>query len=472
MRAVRGLLRVLLLLAVSSSLVAAPAFSFNEDDFKEAKKAADNGDAEAELRVGIMYDTGQGVPQNFTEALKWYKLSANQGNAIAQNNLGVMYLQGEGVAQNYFEAAKWIQQSANQDYSKAEMNLGFMYADGSGVRQNSINALGWFRKAAEQGDPAAQRNLGNIYSKEKIVTWDYVEAYKWYTLAAAQGDNEATKGRDELADKMSPEGITEAQKRAAAFVPRKRDSELTSAIGSGTGFFITRDGYMLTANHVVEDAKKVIVKTKYLALGARVVKVDKTNDIALLKITGAYPPGALTNEALLQTPDSRLSPVSARFRPFHIVESGAARLGDSISTLGFPNPELQGSAPKFTRGEINSTAGIHDDPHFFQISAPVQPGNSGGPLLDRSGNVVGIILLTLNDARLFLATGVVPQNVNYALKSDYLLRFLKTVPGLNLNEPATPAGPATPPAPAKPVDSSTSDWVSDAQASIAVVVEF
>ncbi len=472
MRAVRGFLQILLLLAMSSSLVAAPVFSFNEDDFKEAKKAADAGDADAELRLGIMYDLGQAVPQNFTEALKWYKLSANQGNAIAQNNLGVMYLQGEGVAQNYFEAAKWIQQSANQDYSKAEVNLGFMYAEGNGVRQNSANAITWFRKAAEQGDPWAERNLGDVYSKGKIVNWDYVEAYKWYTLAAALGDTEATKGRDELADKMSPEGITEAQKRAAAFVPRKRASELTSAVGSGTGFFITRDGYMLTANHVVEDATKVIVKTKYLALGARVVKVDKTNDIALLKIIGAYPLGALTNEALLQTPDSRLSPVSAKFRPLHIVDSGTARLGDSISTLGFPNPELQGSAPKFTRGEVNSTAGIHDNPHFFQISAPIQPGNSGGPLLDHSGNVVGIIQLTLNDARLFFATGLVPQNVNYALKSEYLLRFLKSVPGINLNEPPPPGGPTIPTGPAKPVDSSTSDWVSDAQASIAVVVEF
>jgi S1-C subfamily serine protease len=218
---------------------------------------------------------------------------------------------------------------------------------------------------------------------------------------------------------------------------------------------------MLTANHVVDGAAKIIVKTKRLALAARLVKVDKTNDVALLKITGAYLPSALTNEMLLRGSNPQLSPVASSFRPLRVLSSSDVRLGDSVSTLGFPNPELQGNAPKFTRGEINSLAGLRDDPHRFQISAQIQPGNSGGPLLDRSGNVVGLVQSTLNDARQLLATGLVPQNVNYALKSEYLVRFLQSVPGVVLKDRAPDTTSGQP-----------NDWVSDAQSSIAVVLVY
>jgi S1-C subfamily serine protease len=105
--------------------------------------------------------------------------------------------------------------------------------------------------------------------------------------------------------------------------------------------------------------------------------------------------------------------------------------------------------PKFTRGEINSLSGIKDDARFFQISAPIQPGNSGGPLMDRSGNVIGIIELTARNL----------QNVNYALKSAHLLTFLKSISGIALVEPQA-------------TDAQGVDWVADAQTSIAIVLAF
>lgn len=448
------------ILALCHSLLAASLFSYNEDDFREAKKGAENGDAEAQLTLGIMYDFGQGVPQNYTEALKWYRQSAGKGNAVAQNNLGVMYLNGQGTARDALEAAKWIQMSANQGYAKAQINLGSLFADGNGVARNPVFAMYWYRKAAEQGDASAEEKLGEIYSRGDIVKWDYIEAYKWFTLAAAQGDSDSMKARDELAEKMSPDGISEAQRRAAAFVPTRSASAAASATGSGTGFFVTQDGFVVTAAHVVEGATKIVVKTKYLAMAAAVVKLDKTNDLALLRITGAYPPGTFTNRSFLQNGSPRLAAVYAKFHPLRVVDSTSVKLGDTVATLGFPNLELQGSTPKYTRGEINSLAGFRDDSHHFQISAQVQPGNSGGPLLDRSGAVIGVVQSTLADPRQFLTTGVVPQNVNYALKGEYLLRFLRSVPGVAL--PAAGAGAATP----------ADGWVSDAQDSVAVVLTF
>ncbi|HXS69305.1 MAG TPA: serine protease, partial [Candidatus Polarisedimenticolia bacterium] len=151
-----------------------------------------------------------------------------------------------------------------------------------------------------------------------------------------------------------------------------------------------------------------------------------------------------------------------RFRPLPVANSGNAKLGDSVSTLGFPNLEYQGFTPKFTRGEINSLAGFQDDAHHFQISAQIQPGNSGGPLLDSSGAVIGVVQSTLAGTRQLLTTGVAPQNVNYALKSVYLLQFLKSIPGLKL-----PGSTAAAPTPNRPAD-----WVSDAEDSVAIVLIF
>jgi serine protease Do len=107
------------------------------------------------------------------------------------------------------------------------------------------------------------------------------------------------------------------------------------------------------------------------------------------------------------------------------------KLGDSVFTIGFPNTDIQGVAPKLTRGEISSMAGIRDNPRYFQISVPVQPGNSGGALVDERGNVVGVVAARLDDAVTYNASGALPQNVNYAVKGGLVYSFLNKVPELS-----------------------------------------
>src|SRR5690606_5923985 len=111
--------------------------------------------------------------------------------------------------------------------------------------------------------------------------------------------------------------------------------------------------------------------------------------------------------------------------------SKGVKLGQSVFTIGFPNPDVQGVEPKLTRGDISSLAGLQDDPRFFQISVPTQPGNSGGPILDEQGNVVGILTAKLRDSVAIRTSGAIAQNVNYATKSSLLATVLESIPEIS-----------------------------------------
>jgi S1-C subfamily serine protease len=178
----------------------------------------------------------------------------------------------------------------------------------------------------------------------------------------------------------------------------------------GSGFFLTADGYFATNFHVVRNAASLLVPFFHENHSAKVVAADEVHDLAILKLDGAF-----------------------SCLPIAITEN--VHLGDPVFTIGFPNPDLQGYAPKLTRGEISSLSGVRDNPSEFQISVPIQPGNSGGPLVTEAGIVVGVIVARLHDSNTFEQTGFLPQNVNYAVKSDRLIDLLRSVPGLDAKVP-------------------------------------
>ena len=98
-----------------------------------------------------MYDTGAGIPENDAEAVRWYRLAAEQGFAEAQHNLGVIYYNGEGVPENNAEAVKWWRLAAEQGFVDSQYNLGFSYEKGDGVPENDVKAYVWYSVAAAQG---------------------------------------------------------------------------------------------------------------------------------------------------------------------------------------------------------------------------------------------------------------------------------------------------------------------------------
>jgi S1-C subfamily serine protease len=183
---------------------------------------------------------------------------------------------------------------------------------------------------------------------------------------------------------------------------RNRDSSNSSA-ASGTGFFISPDGYLLTNYHLVSGSHKIVVRISATEKPAKVVRIDAGNDLALLKVDG-------------------------NFSAIPLGDVRAVAVGDSVMTIGYPNIQVQGFAAKFTKGEVSSLTGFQDDPRLFQISVPIQPGNSGGPLIDDRGNAVGITNAQLSALKMIATSGSIPQNVNYAVKISYAQLLLDSIP--------------------------------------------
>ena len=174
-----------------------------------------------------------------------------------------------------------------------------------------------------------------------------------------------------------------------------------NAISTGTGFFIAPGGYLVTNHHVIEDATDFAVRDhKGRFYQATVIARDSNRDLALLKVNGAFP-------------------------TLKITSSESVSKGQRVRAVGYPQISIQGNESKVTDGIISSFSGLQNDDNWFQISVPIQGGNSGGPLVTESGGVVGVVVATANVARFYKLTGNLPQNVNYAIKSKVLLDFLK-----------------------------------------------
>jgi S1-C subfamily serine protease len=243
-----------------------------------------------------------------------------------------------------------------------------------------------------------------------------------YTVTSCSGGY--GRGRDSTGAEMhfvfgmseaEAQAYLEAATRDVASLPALpvyRPSEVRRERGfaTGTGFLVSNDGLVVTNFHVVDGAASVEVIANGTSYPATVELMDSANDIAVLRTT-------ITGRALV------------------VASTRTSQRGDEVMTLGYPMINIQGQSQRATFGRINALSGIGDDVRFLQIDVPIQPGNSGGPLLNRRGEVIGVVTATLNQLVALRQTGSLPQNVNYAVKSDYLLPLLPL--GLSQSEPAT-----------------------------------
>jgi hypothetical protein len=171
-----------------------------------------------------------------------------------------------------------------------------------------------------------------------------------------------------------------------------------SPSASGTGFFINADGWAVTNAHVLEGCTSAAVPTMGPATDWI---VDRQNDVAVVKVQGA------------------------EGKPYLRLRGAAPRLGDEIAVFGYPLGGFLSDSVKVTFGNINSLVGMDNDTRYLQISAPIQPGNSGGPVVDHSGSVLGVASAVLG-LRFAGHTGILPQNVNFAIRSNILEMFLQS----------------------------------------------
>ncbi len=434
------------------------------DEFESVRMlrmAAEQGYAKAQTAMGNRFKSGNGVEQDIVEALVWLEKAALQGDVKAMTTMALCYVNGDGTPRNEVVATKWFSRASKAGSQLAESTLDGMQSrgapttdeeaakayrslaskgdvtgqiafaacleEGRGVSKNPADAAKWYRLAVQKGDLLAKYRLGLLLSEEAETK---VEGYEWLSIAALEGIGSARILADALKRNFTAEMAFNAQAHvkerakpriAAATNTAKAGTEgaLASAIkfllgstpiGSGTGFFISEDGYLVTSQHVISRGKRFEIQIGDKKLPAKVIRTSAPNDLAVLKVEGEFPALPVTS-------------------------SDGVQLGDSVRTIGFPRTPIQGLKPKYNSGEIGGLYGMKDDPKQFQVNIPLQPGNSGGALADKDAKVIGVIQGGLKAGVALLDDGGSPQLVNYAIKSKLLLELLNEIPDVNKHPP-------------------------------------
>lgn len=380
------------------------------------RKAAELGDPNAWHKLGSYYDFGSGgLKRDPVEAVRWYRKAAEFGIASAQNSLGVAYQNGDGAEKNSEQANFWFSKAASAGNSFAMANLGLAFQYGRAVDKNIQKAIELYRQAAMRGHVSGQFYLANVYSNRNgdNPNPNYPLAYFWYLVMGntteAATVQKSSDGLTKMFHRVPPEQRAEIEADMRKWSPGMHEPvySVADAIttpaprpdsspreSTGSGFRVSKDR-VLTNQHVVDKCKKLLVNGQPATLTAS----DDNADMALLNV----------KHLAGDVPQIRSEP---------------ARIGEDIAVAGYP---LQGLLSGFnmTRGSVSSLSGIGGDTRLLQITAAVQPGNSGGPVVDGAGRVVGMVVSKLSWKTVSM-TGSMPENVNFAINTDTLTAFLKT----------------------------------------------
>jgi S1-C subfamily serine protease len=234
----------------------------------------------------------------------------------------------------------------------------------------------------------------------------------WGNLASSNGSKNGGKVRDFVTKKMTPSQLAKAQDLARNFVPKKntetashkKTSPTTDKVvsaSSGTGFSVSSDGHVITNHHVIKGCQKVKIHHNGKTISASVVTFDPKNDLALLK--GNFRPSAVFS-----------------------LSTNSPELLQDVYVAGFPFGRKVSTGVKVTKGIISSLTGIGNNFSNIQIDAALQPGNSGGPIMDDKGNVVGVAVARLDKVKTLKKLGSLPENTNFGIKTSVVRNILES----------------------------------------------
>jgi serine protease Do len=413
---------------------------------------AESGNADAQFLYGKMYRFGNGTPQNHQEAANWFLKAAEAGNTEAQCSLAALYISAAPFTAKRSEGALLARRGAEKGLPECQIELGYAYALARGRPRDWLIGHVWMNIAAANPNAGRQtvtlaQELRRI-SERALATQQLADAQlladEWHRgTPSSTGGVKSGHARNLEAQRLlellgydagTADGVIGATTRAAIVGFRKKidkpqggdqvDDELVSALhrewaalgeasknrttsrrreigGTGTGFFVSKQGHVLTNNHVVSSCTSIQLRwPDGREMSAKLVGRSIEDDLAVLR--------------------ADIEPTEVgTFRP-----NGQARLGETIVVYGFPLPDLLSSSGNLTTGAVTALAGLRDESRIMQISAPVQAGNSGGPVLDQKGQVVGIIVSKIDVLAVAKKTSDVPQNVNFAIKGSVGTNFL------------------------------------------------
>ncbi len=458
-----------------------------EEAVRWYRKAADKGYVIAQYNLALMYQDGRGVAKDLAAAARWFRKAAERGDADAQAALGYMCEQGLGIDRDIAQAIRWYADAARQHSSRALNNLGVLYQDGSGLPRDRVRAYVLYSLASDEAESNSDRKLAEDNRSDVAADMSSSELAAAKTLrqraaediglvlpvdrTAAAGESASPAGGRPSANGKNPEAASNSsdrstgpndssalvatvkmalaalgydtgarddglndktvaaikafQKNKGIAVTGEISADLLAALlaarfepgatkgdqpagpnaqrlklyATGSGFYVTGEGDIVTNQHVIDECVQMRLPGGEVL---QVLAVDSANDLALLK-------APIASTTFVRLRDGR-----------------GIRTGDSILIAGFPLRDEISSELNVTTGNVSSLAGPDNDRTLIQITAPVQHGNSGGPVLDQAGHLVGVVQSKFDPTADTESDNSidVPQNVNFAVSANLLRSFL------------------------------------------------
>lgn len=416
------------------------------------QQAADQGDRMAQFRLAQTIIGEQlGLKRDLPLAGQWIQRAAQSGLGPAMMLYARLLETGEAYGPpNPGQALRWYQGATLAGVVNGWLAQSLLIASGKAGTQDIEQAARLAQRGAEAGDPAAQWQMAQWYDQGRGVIRSTSLAYAWASVAITSFGSlnagstppaqAASAFRDRLGASFDSAQLAQAQGLARdwrsgalalqlqstsdplARAFRQQQPPLGQSLpnltppapvgpssglsdgslrrtGSGSGFFVSTEGHLITNQHVINQCTQMRLAGQSTPL--TVIASDAAIDLAILR-----------------------TPMPTGVKPV-AVRRGPARQGEEIATYGYPLQGLLSSGGQINTGIVAALSGLRNDANQLQINAPVQAGSSGGPLLDRRGEVVGVVVSKLNALRVAQNTGDIPQNVNFAIKPEVLVRFMR-----------------------------------------------